>query len=481
MTWNVLLEWSPWLLSLAHLAAASVVTVDAVLRKRHVQSVFGWVGLAWLAPFVGAAAYLVFGINRIRRSARALHLPHQQPPDAGMAAFELQQPAGALPRPRAPAGLARLGERITGKHLTTGNCIVPLVNGDAAFPQMLDAIASARRSISLQTYIFDSDEVGELFRDALVRAHRRGVAVRVLVDDIGARYARDPMVRRLQQAGVPATTFLPTRLPRLFRYANLRNHRKILVVDGRLGFTGGMNLRAGHWLERSPKRPVRCLHFRIEGPVVQDMQRTFAADWSFASGERLSGEAWFPPPQHCGPVIARGIPDGPDEDLGKLPSLLLGAVSAARHSLHVVTPYFLPDDVLLRSLQIAAMRGIEVVLVLPEVSNIPLIDWAMRPQFRYLLKQGCRIHLSPPPFDHTKLFVVDRCWSLIGSTNWDARSLRLNFEYNVECYDRALADALIGMVEARVVQARQLDPQSASGNVFIRLRNGLARLASPYL
>lgn len=477
----VILDCSPWLLSMAHVAAASAVTVDAVLRKRHVQAVFGWVGLAWLAPFFGAAAYLLFGINRIRRSAKALNLPHQEPSDFAAAVSDQEQAAPALLRPNAPAGLAQLGERITGGPLTTGNHIVPLVNGDAAFPQMLEAIASARRSISLQTYIFDSDEVGGMFRDALIRAHHRGVAVRVLVDDIGARYARDSVVRRLRQAGVPATTFLPTRLPRLFRYANLRNHRKILVVDGHLGFTGGMNLRAGHWLERSPRHPVRCLHFRIEGPVVANMQRTFAADWFFSSRERLSGETWFPPAQHCGPVIARGIADGPDEDLGKLPSLLLGAVTAARHSLHVVTPYFLPDDVLLRSLQVAAMRGLEVVLVLPAVSNIPLMDWAMQPQFRYLLDQGCRIHLSPPPFDHTKLFVVDRCWSLIGSTNWDARSLRLNFEYNVECYDPALANALVEMVEDRVAQGRQLELQSLAGNVFVRLRNGLARLASPYL
>lgn len=481
MSWKSLLEWSPWLLSLAHVAAASAVTVDAVLRKRHVQAVFGWVGLAWLAPFVGAAAYLLFGINRIRRSAKALNLPRTRPSGAATAAPDPGQAAEAPLRPEAPAGLAQLGERITGRPLTAGNRIVPLVNGDAAFPQMLDAIASARRSVSLQTYIFDSDEVGGMFREALVRAHQRGVAVRVLVDDIGARYARDAVVRRLRQAGVPAATFLPTLLPRLFRYANLRNHRKILVVDGSVGFTGGMNLRAGHWLERSPRRPVRCLHFRIEGPVVEDMQRTFAADWFFSSRERLSGDAWFPPAKHRGSMIARGIADGPDEDLGKLPSLLLGAVSAARHSLHVVTPYFLPDDVLLRSLQIAAMRGIEVVLVLPEVSNIPLMDWAMRPQFRHLLDQGCRIHLSPPPFDHTKLFVVDRCWSLIGSTNWDARSLRLNFEYNVECYDPALANALVGMVEARVARARELHPQAVAGSVFVRLRDGLARLASPYL
>lgn len=476
MLTRVLVDWSPWLISLAHATAASAVTVDAVLRKRHVQSIFGWVGFAWLAPFVGALAYLLFGVNRIRRSAKALNLER---PLAGVGGAV--PASAAIPPPADPPGLAQLGERVTGRALVTGNRIVPLVNGDAAFPQMLEAIEEARRSVCLQTYIFDSDDAGAQFAEALIRAHRRGVAVRVLVDDVGARYARTSMVRALRRAGVPAATFLPTYLPRLFRYANLRNHRKIVVVDGRVGFTGGMNLREGHWLALSPRRPVRCLHFRVEGPVVEDMQKTFAADWSFCTREHLAGDAWFPALEPRGPVTARGIPDGPDEDLGRIPNMLLGAVGSARRSLHVVTPYFLPDDVLLRSLQVAAMRGVEVVIVLPEVSNVPLVGWAMRPQLPYLLEHGCRIYFSPPPFDHTKLFVVDGCWSLIGSTNWDARSLRLNFEYNLECYDPALAAALLDIVHARVRAGRTLDPASLRGNVIVRLRDGLARLASPYL
>ncbi len=473
-----------WLALLAYIAAAAAVTIDAVLRKRHVQAIFGWIGLAWLAPFAGAFAYLCFGINRIRRAATALDLKSgsgqpRLPADTSQVSALLAEERGAwtptLTR------LERLGARVTGEPLSAGNRVLPLENGDAAFPAMLAAIDSAQRSISLQTYIFDSDEVGSTFCEALVRAARRGVAVRVLIDDVGARYSRSSMLRQLRKSGVAAATFLPTSLPRLFLYANLRNHRKIMVVDGRTGFTGGMNLRAGHWLGRHPGSPTRCLHFEIEGPLVAHLQRTFTSDWAFTTGEALEGEDWFPMLRHCGSVIARGIAAGPDEDLGRMPNILLGALAAAEHTVHIITPYFLPDDVLLRTLQITAMRGVEVSLVLPSKSNLRVMDWAMKPQLHYLLEESCRIYLSPPPFDHTKLLVVDGRWSLIGSTNWDARSLRLNFEYNVECYDASLANALQSMVHDRIRHAQPLAVPMLSRSTAARLRDGLARLLSPYL
>lgn len=473
----------PWLVAVAHVATAVAVTIDAVLRKRHVQSIFGWVGLAWLAPLVGPLMYLCFGINRIRRAAAALHFGAEWQQQFSCATSR----EGAATAERAAAGspalsgLARLGRHVTGQYLLPGNLVTPLINGDAAFPRMLAEIDSARHSISLQSYIFDSDEVGSAFCDALIRAARRGVSVRVLIDDVGARYSRPSILQRLHRSGVNAASFLPTLLPRLFRYANLRNHRKILVVDGRIGFTGGMNLRVDHWLNRHPKCPARCLHFAIEGPMVADLQRTFAVDWLFTTAEALQGEVWFPDLVHRGSAIARGISDGPDEDLGNMPSMLLGALAAAERSVDIVTPYFLPDTVLLRTLQITAMRGVEVNLVLPLKSNIAVMDWAMRPQLCDLFDAGCNIYLSPPPFDHTKLFVVDDCWSLIGSSNWDARSLRLNFEYNVECYDRELATLLRAMVQTRIGSACKIDAALLRENVFVRLRNGLARLLSPYL
>ena len=304
----------------------------------------------------------------------------------------------------------------------------------------------------------------------------------MLIDDVGSHYSRTPMVGQLRKAGLPAEAFLPVRTPRLLRYANLRNHRKILVVDGRIGFTGGMNIRAGHWLSRSPDDPVRCVHFRVEGPVVEDMQQVFASDWEFATGERLDGDRWFAAERDRGPVAVRGVPDGPDADIDNLPQLLLGALSVATRRVRLVTPYFLPEDGLLRALQVAAQRGVDVDIVVPERSNVPLVDWAMTPQLPWLLDAGCRVHRVRAPFDHSKLLVVDGAWSLVGSTNWDARSLRLNFEYNLECYDRGLAARLEAVIDAKIAASAPLLRGELDGRPLpLRLRDGLTRLLSPYL
>jgi cardiolipin synthase A/B len=474
----------PLLVSITYLAAASWVTVDAVLRKRHVPSVIGWVGLAWLAPVLGALFYFAFGINRIQRSgvAQALRLEWERSDSPKQLPGVELPPADFAQRWPDLAGLALLGERTLRTPLLAGNAVEPLTDGDQAFPVMLEAIESAQHSLTFATYIFDNDAAGQDFLAALTRACVRGVQVRVLIDDVGARYSRPSMVRLLRRAGVPVAAFLPTRVPRLFRYANLRNHRKIMVVDGAVGFAGGMNIRQGHRVVVNPAGPTRCLHFRLQGPVVADLQRAFATDWAFTTGENLAGAPWFVPLPPMGEVIARGIPDGPDADIDNVMEILLGALAVARHRIRVVTPYFVPDGGLLRALRIAALRGVEVEVLLPERSNLPYVDWARTPQLPELVESGCAVFLTPAPFDHSKLMVVDGAWSLIGSSNWDARSLRLNFEYNVECYDAGLARQLNAIVDAKLVEARRLTIEDLQSRRFaVRLRDGLARLLSPYL
>jgi cardiolipin synthase len=321
-----------------------------------------------------------------------------------------------------------------------------------------------------------------MFLDALASAVARRVEVRVLVDDVGARYTWPSIVRSLRRAGITVGKFLPTRLPWGFRYSNMRNHRKILVADGRIGFAGGMNIREGNMLATAKRCPIQDLHFRIDGPVVSHLQEVFAFDWRFCTGEQLEGDAWFPRIDASGEALARGISDGPDEDFDKSRLTLLGAISCARQSLSIVTPYFLPDSSLITSLCVAAMRGVSVDIVLPEKNNLTLVQWASMAVVGELVERGCRVWFSPPPFDHTKLMLVDELWSLIGSTNWDPRSLRLNFEFNVECYDAALAKRLGDFAQKKIDASRGLSLADIHGrNLAVKLRDGVARLASPYL
>ncbi|GAB4270551.1 MAG: cardiolipin synthase [Deferrisomatales bacterium] len=480
---GLLAAW-PYLIAVLHGAIALGATGHAVLHKRDTRAAIGWAGAIWLAPILGALLYVWLGINRIERRARDLRTkrPRRGPYD-GVGAGS----AGALDRALAPAGahlepLVRLVGEVTRTPLVAGNGITPLIDGDGAYPAMIEAIEAASRSVTLIAYIFANDGAGRRFLEALRGAVARGVEVRVIVDDVGARYGWPSMPRALRKAGVPVARFLSTLIPWRFRYSNLRTHRKILVVDGRIGFTGGMNISEGNCRNRGPRRPIRDLHFRVTGPVVAHLQAAFAEDWAFCTGELLQGERWFPALEPTGSVLARGIADGPDEDFEKLRLTILGAVACARWSILIVTPYFLPDLSLITALNVAALRGVEVDIVLPAENDQRLVKWASTALLGQVLERGCRVWLSPPPFDHTKLMVVDGLWTLFGSANWDPRSLRLNFEFDVECYDRELGALLVEHARAKMNRSRRVHLAEIDGRRLpIQLRDGVARLLSPYL
>lgn len=379
-------------------------------------------------------------------------------------------------------GQINLVRTLTNHPVLPGNNVRILENGDEAFPAMLAAIRGAKKSISLLSYIFDADKVGLKFYEALVEAHTRGVKVKVLIDDVGSRYSQINMINLLRKAGISTAAFLPTRVPLLLSHVNMRNHRKILVVDGILAFTGGTNIREGHWLAKNPTHPAACLHFQFAGPVVGHIQKAFAIDWAFTTTESLLGDEWFPALEHCGATWCRGVAHGPDEDFEKITYTLIGAIAAARKEVSIVTPYFVPDSNMIYILQVAAMKGVTVNIILPSENNIKLVGWACEACFNRLLSKGCRIFVSPRPFDHTKLMVVDGVWSFMGSTNWDSRSLRLNFEFNVECYDEALAGQLAILVKNRINAATEITLEGVDAwTLSRRLRNGFARLFSPLL
>jgi len=483
--------WRWWVVLWPHVTAAAILAINvaasvhAILLKRDTRSTIGWVGLIWLSPVFGAVAYVLLGVNRIRSRATQLR--------AGQARVtHVLEPALATDdRLRAAIGpddsplrsLATLVGNVTSRPLVDGNDIEPLAGGDEAYPLMLEAIESARRSVGLASYIFDNDPTGKLFAEALGRAAARGVEVRVLVDGIGATYTFPSITGVLAKRRVRVARFLPTSVPFYFPYANLRNHRKIMVVDGRVGFTGGLNIRDGCWLAHAPRYPVRDTHFRLEGPVVAQLLEVFVEDWAFASEETLDGPAWQPVLEPAGTMLARGIRFGPDDpDIGRIKLVIVGALAAAQRSVRIMTPYFLPDDAIFQALDVAAMRGVQVDVVLPEENNLALVGWASDAMLWQALGRGCNVFMAPPPFEHTKLMVVDAEWAMFGSGNWDERSMRLNFEFNVETYDRGLAARLDATIRTTIARSRRRTLADVDGRSLpIRLRDGIARLFSPYL
>ncbi len=251
---------------------AVVASAHVVLHKRDARAAVGWVGIIWLTPFVGATLYLLLGINRIQRHAR------RKRPSTLFEYVPCTVPLAdtAMISSSSLRDLNMLGEKISSMPLTAGNSVDVLINGDQAYPAMLDGIAKAQNSISLATYIFDRDSVGLQFVEALGAARARGVEVRVLVDGVGASY-RWPTIRRsLERVNVPIAYFLPTLVPWRLHYSNLRNHRKLLVIDGQMAFTGGMNIREGNMQASTSRRAIRDVHFRLQGPVVTHLQEIFA-------------------------------------------------------------------------------------------------------------------------------------------------------------------------------------------------------------
>ena len=451
----------------------------ALVFKRDSSAALGWIGFCLLFPLVGSLSYWLFGINRIATRARRLEEDSEvgEPPEVPLRLAHRVAPSEV---PGEFCELARLSEAVTDEPLLAGNRIEALHGGERAYPVMLQAIERAQSCVYLCTYIFDADDSGERFVDALSRARRRGVEVRVILDGVGELYSRCRARRRLREEGVTVARFLPPRLFPPALHFNLRNHRKILAVDGLSGFTGGMNVGDRHLVEATgnPERVVD-VHFRLAGPIVGRIEAAFRRDWAFLTQEMLPCS---PPAPQEGEAYCRAVLDGPDEDLGKLAMILVGALSVARQEVVIMTPYFLPSREFIGALQAAALRGVEVSLILPAKNNLVYLHWATRKMLWELLQRGVRVYYQPAPFVHSKLLVVDRHYVQIGSANLDPRSLRLNFELNIGVYDRAFGSRMAAQCaevrgRSREVTLEEVDSRS----IPIRLRDAFAWLFSPYL
>jgi cardiolipin synthase len=450
-------------------ALAAAATLHALLHKRRPQSAFGWIALCLTLPLLGALLYYLFGINRVQTRARKLLTGTPAP--ACPTEF-----VGTPPPQLAP--LAKLGSAVSGWPLTAGNRIEPLHDAAAIFDAMIAAIERARGYVYFSTYIFDGGPLGRRFAAALRAAAERGADVRVLLDGVGEWYSWQRASRLLLGTRVRFARFLPPKLWPPSFLVNLRNHRKILVIDGLEAFTGGLNVR-DRYLDGSVDERIVDSHFSIAGPVITQIETVFLRDWQFATGESVPVHSI---PQPAGEALCRGVADGPDSSLDRLTALLTGAIANARQRIAIMTPYFVPPRELIAPLQAAALAGTDVAVILPARNNLPYVHRATRHMLWELLERGVHVYYQPGPFVHSKLFYVDDDYAQIGSANFDSRSLRLNFELNIEVYDRSFVTELAQHFEAARARSSRVTLADVDGRPpTTKAIDGLAWLFSPYL
>jgi cardiolipin synthase len=452
----------------------------ALLYKKDSRAAFGWIAVCIFIPLFGPLLYFMFGINRVHKRARALAVPflddasHQKNSTIGNEL--LKQIPSSL------ENLQKVSNHITELPLIGGNQIEILYSGEQTYIEMLKAINEAKEYIFLCVYIFKRDKVGKQFSQALIEAKNRSVEVYVLIDGIGELYSLRKVRRKLAKHGVKVLRFLPPKLIPFNFSINLRNHRKLLVIDDELGFVGGMNISAEYFQKDDTEEgSLKDIHFKITGNLSQQLRHVFEIDWHFMGG-KINKNASQESRNSISPTICRTIIDGPGENLDHLSIILLSAINSADHEITLMTPYFLPSRELIGALQTAALRGVTITIILPGQNNLSYVHWASRHMLWELLGNDVDIYYQPPPFSHSKLFVIDKQYSLIGSANIDPRSLRLNYEVGVEVYDVDFATKLNCYAQNILKNCRQITLEEVDNrSLLIKIRDGIAWLFTPYL
>ncbi len=435
------------LLLLVALAHTLVVGVVVLLEKRNPTSAVAWLLAITFLPLIGVWAYLIVGrsrfVRRSRRFARFSRALRTRIAAAGLTRHGLQ-PGQALAVPQAQRPLVDLACRVSDSPLSPGNETTLLSDATSAYPAMEAALRAAQDSIHLEYYIFHPDETGLHLLDILAEKARAGVEVRLLVDDFGSSDLHSRALAPLRAAGGHCAFSMRTRFPRIFDLwrINYRNHRKIVVVDGQVAFTGGMNIGDEYLGEARQREPWRDLHLRVEGPAVGELQRVFAEDWLAAAGEMLAAPRYYPAIPAKGDALVQIIPSGPDRPWDPIHKLYFAGINTSLERVYITSPYFVPDQAILLALSTAALRGVDVRLLLPGRSDQPIVRLAGRSYYEELLRAGVRIYEYRAGILHTKSMCVDGRYGTLGSANMDIRSFHLNFEVNAFLYSEPFAQQL---------------------------------------
>lgn len=455
-----------------------------LVRRKEPGSTIAWIMTLVFLPVIGAVLFLLFGRSRVRWSAKKKRRADEAL-QGNLIGFRVA-PADVSKLPVSLAGqvggLFRVGEVLSRSKTTLGNRVDVLEGGAATYAAIGEAIDAAQHHVHVEYYLIRPDRAGRWLFDKLEAAAKRGVQVRLVCDGWGCFALPSSWLKQARRSGVQINYFFPVS-SMIRQPISLRNHRKIVVVDGVTSFTGGINIGDEYLGHLESVGAWRDTHVRIYGPASSALQSVFLRDWFFSSKEVVKDEAFFPPvPESMGEALISVLTSGPDTDSEAIHRVFFGAIATARKSVYICTPYFVPDRALVVALQMAALQGVDVRIILPSISNHWVTLYAGRCFYDDLIEAGVHIHEFCPGMIHAKTMVVDGVLSLVGSANMDLRSFRLNFEVHALIGDVHTAQALEKSFAYDLKQTTEITlEQWRKRNMGTRVLEGAARLVSPLL
>lgn len=475
-------QYLPGLLVAIEAVLLAVVIPVVLVKKRDSTVAVAWCLVVLLVPVLGALLFWAFGFNYVHRRIRRKRT-HQSvfrvdhPPRRHEATRGALQAGASDLHP-----LAEIARAVEAFPVSAGNAVSIFHETTEAFEAILSAMATAKHHVHLQFFIFRNDDVGRRVVELLTEKARAGIEVRLLYDAVGSLFLSNRLLRPLEQAGGKINTFLPVNPLRSWIQVNLRNHRKIVIVDGEIGFTGGLNI-GDEYLGKSPVFGYwRDTFVKVEGPAVAGLQRIFIEDWHFASREVVHESGYFPSPETRGDTTMQVVESGPDQDTNSIREIYFAAILAAKKRLWIASPYFVPDGGLLDALRLARMRGVDVRLLCLLRPDHRISFYASRYYWADMLSFGAKVYQYARGMMHAKVVIVDEDWAMVGSANLDNRSLHLNFEVACLFYSSEVVANLARQFQRDLEQSIPLDAWTfANRPFFVRLLENACRLFSPVL
>jgi cardiolipin synthase len=475
------------LLKVVYILTVVFMVILVIQQRGDPMKTIAWLLVVTFLPLVGLVFYFFFGKNYRKEkifsrkgladSERLKHLARYQPGD---------KPDATYWHDELIAGKTHIMKMLYNSDkalLTAHNRVKILVNGKVTFEHIIAELEKAEKHIHLEYYIIDDDRIGNEIRRILIRKAQEGLEVRVIYDDIGCWSLSDQYIQSLKNAGAHVFPFMPVRFPYFTSKINYRNHRKIIVIDGKVGFVGGLNIADRYISGSEELGPWRDTHLKIEGEAVYSLQSVFLLDWYFVSKRNLHHQdQYFPPVEITERHLIQIVASGPDSDWSSIMQTFFSAIATAKSYIYISTPYFLPNESILTALRTASLSGVDVRMLLPEQGDSKLVHWSSFSYIGQLLDAGIRVYLYRKGFTHSKLMMVDDAFCSIGTANMDIRSFDQNFEVNALIYDQRFAVAMrnIFMNDTKDLKHINIDDWEARSR-WVVLRESVARLVSPVL